>query len=58
LQFRAQVRRATLASYAHVKLREDGAWPYQPLGVHPAATHKMTKAALGQDWGPLRARLY
>jgi hypothetical protein len=58
LQARAQVRRAMLASYAHVKLRDDGASAYHPLGVHPVAMRKVTMAALGEDWGPSRARLY
>jgi hypothetical protein len=58
LQVRAQVRRAMLASYAHVKLRERGAWAYHSLEVPPVAMRKVTMAALGKDWGPSRARLY
>jgi hypothetical protein len=58
LRVQAQIRRAMLASYARVKLREDGAWAYQPWGVNPLTMRKVTMAALGEDSGPSRARMY
>lgn len=58
LQVRARVRRAMLTSFAHVGVRDDGAWAYRPLGVHPVAMRKVTLAALEERWGSERARLY
>ena len=58
LKIRSKVRRALLSSYAHVGVSADGAWAYRPLGVHPVAMRKVTLAALLEDWGPERARLF
>lgn len=58
IKVRAKVLQFLLAEYAHVGVAADGTWAYRRLGFYTVAMREVSLAALEEDWGSDRARLY